>query len=349
MKPDSLYNHGMRPLVYSETEAKRTGKGWVRGGGDICYYQNSMRRKNAGYYYTLTWSITFEHDSDVVYFAHSYPYTYTDMQRYLDKLEADPKRRNRMRRKTLCQTIAGNNCDMLIITTFQSDPEAIKARKGVVISSRVHPGETGASWMMKGIIDYLTGPFLQAKILRDNFVFKIIPMLNIDGVINGSSRCNLAGVDLNRCYMDPSKKLHPTVYHLKAMIKKLQEDRDIFLVCDLHGHSRKKNIFQYGNSGRVNDRLKERIFPCLMDKNCDVFNFADCAFTVQKAKESTFRVVMWKEMNITNTFTLEASFCGPDQGKFADYHFNLDLLQEVGHKFCETLLDFCDPDQIKVK
>ena len=38
MKPDSLYNHGMRPLVYSETEAKRTGKGWVRGGGDICYY-----------------------------------------------------------------------------------------------------------------------------------------------------------------------------------------------------------------------------------------------------------------------------------------------------------------------
>ena len=75
--------------------------------------------------------------------------------------------------------------------------------------------------MMKGIIDYLTGPFLQAKILRDNFVFKIIPMLNIDGVINGSSRCNLAGVDLNRCYIDPSKKLHPTVYHLKAMIKKL--------------------------------------------------------------------------------------------------------------------------------
>mmetsp|Transcript_16693 Transcript_16693/g.21098 ORF Transcript_16693/g.21098 Transcript_16693/m.21098 type:complete len:182 (+) Transcript_16693:689-1234(+) len=38
MKPDSLYNHGMRPLVYSETEAKKSGKGWVRGGSDICYY-----------------------------------------------------------------------------------------------------------------------------------------------------------------------------------------------------------------------------------------------------------------------------------------------------------------------
>jgi len=57
MKPDSLYNHGMRPVAYSEIEAKRSGKGWYRGGADICYYQNSMKRKNAGYYYTLTFSM----------------------------------------------------------------------------------------------------------------------------------------------------------------------------------------------------------------------------------------------------------------------------------------------------
>jgi len=133
------------------------------------------------------------------------------------------------------------------------------------------------------------------------------------------------------------------------MIKKLQEDRDIFLFCDIHGHSRKKNVFMYGNSGKVNDRLKEKIFPCLIDKNCDIFNFPDCNFSVQKAKESTARVVIWKEQGITNSFTLEASFCGADQGKFADYHFNTDLLQEVGHRFCDTILDFCDPDQVKVK
>lgn len=27
------------------------------------------------------------------------------------------------------------------------------------------------------------------------------------------------------------------------MLKRFQQDRDIFLYCDLHGHSRKKNIF----------------------------------------------------------------------------------------------------------
>jgi murein tripeptide amidase MpaA len=69
--------------------------------------------------------------------------------------------------------------------------------------------------MMKGIIDYLTGPSLNAKILRDNFVFKLLPMLNPDGVINGATRCNLAGVDLNRVYIDPNRKLHPSIYHLK--------------------------------------------------------------------------------------------------------------------------------------
>ena len=64
-------------------------------------------------------------------------------------------------------------CDLLTITSFSCDPEALKIRKGVVVSARVHPGESNASWMMQGLIDYLTGPSLDAKILRDNFVFKV--------------------------------------------------------------------------------------------------------------------------------------------------------------------------------
>lgn len=31
-------------------------------------------------YYTLTFNIDFPHDNDTVYFAHSYPYTYSDLQ-----------------------------------------------------------------------------------------------------------------------------------------------------------------------------------------------------------------------------------------------------------------------------
>lgn len=45
----------MRPLMYSEIEAKKFGKGWQRAGKDVCYYQNSIKRKT-GNYYTLTFS-----------------------------------------------------------------------------------------------------------------------------------------------------------------------------------------------------------------------------------------------------------------------------------------------------
>ena len=48
----------------------------------------------------------------------------------------------------MCQTLAGNPCDLLTITNFDDPPEKIKQKKGIVISSRVHPGETGASHMM---------------------------------------------------------------------------------------------------------------------------------------------------------------------------------------------------------
>ena len=66
--------------------------------------------------------------------------------------------------------------------------------------------------MMKGAIDFLTGESDEAKALRDMFIFKIIPMLNPDGVTNGNYRCSLAGSDLNRRWKSPNKVLHPVIY-----------------------------------------------------------------------------------------------------------------------------------------
>lgn len=101
--------------------------------------------------------------------------------------------------------------------------------------------------MMKGVLDYLLGNSENARTLRDTYLFKLVPMLNPDGVINGNTRCNLSGVDLNRHWLDPSPKLHPTAYHYKEMVREMKKERDVFLVLDLHGHSRNKNIFCYGN------------------------------------------------------------------------------------------------------
>lgn len=134
------------------------------------------------------------------------------------------------------------------------------------------------------------------------------------------------------------------------MIKKFQEERDIFLYCDFHGHSRRKNVFMYGcNSNKPGETDKEKIFPKLLSKNCSLFSFLDSCFDIQKSKESTARVVIWREFGILNSYTLEASFCGADFEKFVDYHFNREMLEEVGRQFCETLHDFCDLEQVRLR
>jgi cytosolic carboxypeptidase protein 2/3 len=81
---------------------------------------------------------------------------------------------------------------MVIITNFSSKPEDIALRKAVVITSRVHPGESNSSFIMQGILDYLVSDDDGARYLRNNFVFKIVPMLNPDGVIVGNYRCSLS-------------------------------------------------------------------------------------------------------------------------------------------------------------
>jgi murein tripeptide amidase MpaA len=40
----------------------------------------------------------------------------------------------------------------------------------------------------------------EGKLLRDSVIFKIIPMVNVDGVIAGNFRTGLLGLDLNRLF-----------------------------------------------------------------------------------------------------------------------------------------------------
>lgn len=134
-------------------------------------------------------------------------------------------------------------------------------------------------------------------------------MLNIDGVINGNYRCNLAGVDLNRQWINPHKTQHPTIFALKNVIKKSKEDKVLTFFCDFHGHSRKKNIFMCkfkltkktyflkfnknfildGCGGRDQEK-RELIFPLIFRNNSHVFSFKDCSFALQKDREGSARV-----------------------------------------------------------
>lgn len=118
-KPDSLFNFGMKVLVYSEQLNKAEGVGWHRDGQDIAYYQNSYKKDTVGrsqYYYTLSFSYTFSHDQDTVFFAYTTPYTYSELTEELSVFEKDPIKCQYLSRNLLCRTIAGNKCEYLTIT-----------------------------------------------------------------------------------------------------------------------------------------------------------------------------------------------------------------------------------------
>lgn len=80
-KPGSLFNEGMKVLVYSKKQAQSSGTGWFRGGTDIMYVRNNIVKDTNDYqiwhnsFYSLSFGYQFEHDDDTVYFAYCYPYT----------------------------------------------------------------------------------------------------------------------------------------------------------------------------------------------------------------------------------------------------------------------------------
>ncbi|XP_067406857.1 cytosolic carboxypeptidase 2 [Emydura macquarii macquarii] len=347
MKPKSLYCLGMKPLLYSQKEAQTHGVGWQREGANIRYYRGSSEEGRA--MYCLTWTVCFPHDHDTCYFAHFYPYTFSDLQRYLLGVASDPVRSRYCKLRALCSSLAGNTVYLLTITSPSRNPATTAAKKAVVLSARVHPGETNGSWVMRGFLDFILSDSPDAQLLRELFIFKVVPMLNPDGVIVGNYRCSLAGRDLNRNYQTILKESFPCIWHTRSMIKRVLEEREVLLYCDFHGHSRKNNVFMYGcnNKSAPVQQLHERVFPLMLSKNApDKFSFHSCKFKVQKSKEGTGRIVMWR-MGIPNSYTMESTFGGSTLGRKSDSHFTSEDLKSLGYHVCDTLLDFCDPDRSK--
>ena len=188
--------------------------------------------------------------------------------------------------QSLCATLSGNSCPLMTITSWDSShnradsapqpasEEEIRNRPVVVLTSRVHPGESNASYMMKGFLDFLLDPHnKRAEQLRSSFVFKIVPMLNPDGVINGNHRCSLSGKDLNREYHRPGRYTYPTIFYLKALVRYMKEvqGRNVLCYSDFHGHSRCTNFVIYGGGvglspsvllgGLLKSSLVSALFP----------------------------------------------------------------------------------------
>ena len=68
------------------------------------------------YYYTLTFTHTFEHDDDSVFFSYSVPYTLSDLRNDLQRIDKDASRSKYVHSAVLCKTLSGVDVPLLTIT-----------------------------------------------------------------------------------------------------------------------------------------------------------------------------------------------------------------------------------------
>ncbi|XP_039283758.1 cytosolic carboxypeptidase-like protein 5 [Nilaparvata lugens] len=203
--------------------------------------------------FTLSFKFrTLENARAVTYFAFTYPYSYLELQNNLDAIDlkisklsetsskAEPKPDDiYYHRETVCHSLEGRKIDLLTISSYHGisdtrepklpnlfpDANALRPfqfpdKKVVFLSARVHPGETPSSFVVNGVLHTLLNKDCAIGIaLRRTYVFKLIPMLNPDGVARGHYRTDTRGVNLNRVYNNPSPTLHPAVYAARSLIR----------------------------------------------------------------------------------------------------------------------------------
>ena len=223
---------------------------------------------------------------------------------------------------------------------------SLSRRKTIIVTARVHPGETNASTVFEGFLDQLTENAEHSAVLA-NFIVRLVPCMNPDGVVCGNYRSSLAGVDLNRQWILPSKELHPEVYHTKALMHQITkvENKKILIYCDIHCHSKKKNSFLYGcniagEGAAFSTWTQVRLLPRLLAHRSKYISLPSCRFGVEACKVGTARVVVWKEFQVMNSFTLENSFYGYDYGLPMTKRYTQDIYREIGGSLAHTLNDY---------
>eukprot|EP01065_Artemidia_motanka_P027623 TRINITY_DN32829_c0_g1_i1.p1 TRINITY_DN32829_c0_g1~~TRINITY_DN32829_c0_g1_i1.p1 ORF type:complete len:594 (+),score=179.44 TRINITY_DN32829_c0_g1_i1:53-1783(+) len=232
-------------------------------------------------------------------------------------------------------------------------------KKHVFITARVHPGETPASHILDGLVEFLLSGEPEAQALRERFVFKIIPMLNPDGVRRGHSRSDQWGRNLNRHYAEPCSEQMPGIWLAREMFTELHTMGRLATYIDLHAHHSKRGCFFYGNcmedmAAQVEVELLAAIFGAL----CPHFDVSACNFTKanmcwkdgrDESKEGSARVALYRQTGFGRTYTLECNYntsnlatCSSLGGRSVRY--DPPLLAGIGRSLAVSCLALLSPE-----
>ncbi|GIL91552.1 hypothetical protein Vretifemale_19153 [Volvox reticuliferus] len=243
------------------------------------------------------------------------------------------------RRQLLTRSLEGRRVELITITdcygasgeaesplpgVFQHDPgppsATFREKTVFFVSSRVHPGETPATHIFNGMLAFLlrrSDP--RAAALRRRFVFKLVPIVNPDGVAVGNYRTDTLGQNLNRFYTGvPDERTQPSVYAIKTLLMHYAQQGILEYYIDLHAHANKKGVFIYGNTLEDCDaHMQSLLYAKLVALNNPAFDFVGCNYTEKNmvradkdgaSKEGAGRVALYRETGLTHLYTIEANY-----------------------------------------
>ncbi|RHY34318.1 hypothetical protein DYB32_001293, partial [Aphanomyces invadans] len=321
IKHSALYDHDMRPVVRSLPSQKK----WER-----LTYQVLKDGQ-----FSIRFTLPVAKGGDTQFVAFCYPYSYTDLQRQLRRLDADfstfdhdmkksAAARSRYRttsqpiyyhRETLVHSLDGRKVDLITISSLDNimdereemlpdlfpdhpivpRPHQFQNKRVVFVTARVHPAETPSSFVLDGVLNFLLKDDPRAHKLLKECVFKIIPMLNPDGTTSIERTIDGCGT------------------HSK-----------LALHIDLHAHAAKRGCFIYGNRYKsLNDQAASQVYPKLIGLNSVYFEYDQCNFSEQNmhlvekrdgglSKEGSARVALHRETSAISPpvyfYTLECNY-----------------------------------------
>jgi hypothetical protein len=305
------------------------GISWQRGGHYYGY--NVTQRSEYGSRSTLHVQMKFPYDKDTVYLCYALPYTYTHLMRNIVQWRDSSKY---FSFDTLCFTTGGRECPVLTIKS----PDIDQNCPCIFLTARIHPGESNSSFVLHGLIEFLLSGHFAAQHLLNNFAIIILPMMNIDGVVEGLYRVGLSGVDLNRIWINPDPVANPVVFHAKELLRDLSESRGVACYIDFHGHSRQNGTFIFGcPSSDRNPENSEKRLPRILSFLSDAFSWANCVFSYPRERKAAGRIVARRELGVLHSFTLETSFGGMADGPRARVLYDESIWKEIGTKCGEAI------------
>ncbi len=154
----------------------------------------------------------------------------------------------------------------LVLWTITGGPAT--GKKTIWLMFRQHSWETGSSWTGEGAVRALLADDDVARRLRREFVWKIFPLCDPDGVARGGVRFNVNGYDLNRNWdiIDPVKM--PEIAAQRNAVKQwIESGHAVDLYFSLHNTETSEYLEgppDDGGHGKFRP-VAERLYTALTD------------------------------------------------------------------------------------